>query len=99
MEVPYIFAILNTIAVGVYVYAIHVFNFADRGVQYLSILSTKDTDKLNNIPEFLEALRKRDLPNSQRFASERNRVKSLIVTAIIINAVNYVFYPYLPFAM
>jgi len=94
MEVPYIFVVLNAIAVLVYVYSTHVFNFADTGVQYLSNLALKDTEKINSDPTALPALKGRDLPNTQIFSGQRERILSLIVATFIINLVNYIMYPY-----
>ena len=94
MEVPYIFVILTTIITLVYVYAHQAFAFADRGVDYLTSLSLEDSDKLNNDPKVMEVLNKRDLPNMSFFAGQRDRVKSLLVVAIVINLINYAIYPY-----
>jgi len=94
MEVQYIFAILNTVIVGVYLYAISSFNFADRGVEYLTTLATKESAKFNNDPAVMNVLNNRDLPNMKSFASERPRIKSLLIVAMIINIINYVIYPY-----
>lgn len=94
MEVPYIFVVLNTIAVIVYLYAVHVFEFAGNGVQYLSDLAFKTPIKINNDPAALPALKGRDLPNAQRFVHQRDRLTSHVIAAIIINTINYAMYPY-----
>lgn len=93
MEVPYIFAILNTLLGGVYVYIHQAFNFTDRAAGYLSSLSV-DPEKLSNAPKVLDVLRNRDLPNTKLFSAQRNRFKSLLAVTIIVNLVNYVLYPY-----
>jgi len=94
MEVQYIFAILNTFIVLVYVYSMQIFNFGDRGVKYLQTLLNDEPETLKNDPKVLHILKNRDLHNMQLFVVQRDRVRGIMATGVVINLVNYVFYPY-----
>jgi len=94
MEVQYTFAILNTFIVLVYVYTMWAFNFGDRGVKYLQTLLNDEPETLNNDPKVLRILKDRDLRNMQLFVGQRERVKGIMAVAVVINFINYTFYPY-----
>lgn len=94
MEIPYIFVVLNTIIALVYVYSIHVFEFAQTGVDFLSKLAFKTPQNIDSDPTALPALKGRDLPNMEKFSTQRSRIQSILVVAIIINLANYTMYPY-----
>ena len=92
MLFPYTPLILGVFVVGVYVYFTRVFLYVLEGGSYLSFLY--DNPEKLNTPILMDVLIKRDIPMLQSFLDQRSKISAVLIAALIINVIIYIFYPY-----
>lgn len=84
--------VLGIFVVWVYAYFNRVFLYVLEGGAYLSFLY--DNPEKLNTPVVMDVLINRDIPMLQAFLDQRSKIFSILISALIINVIIYIFYPY-----